>query len=58
MAHPASFADLVEKVKPAVIPVRVKSDGRTEMMNFGDDESMLRGSPFDVICLTETMHSL
>src|SRR5262245_27486104 len=47
MAHPAGFADLVEKVKPAVISVRVKSGARTEMMNFGGDEPMLRGSPFE-----------
>src|SRR5262245_5895656 len=47
MAHPAGFADLVEKVKPAVISVRVKSDARTEMMNFGDDAPMQRGSPFE-----------
>src|SRR5215211_2283070 len=47
MAHPAGFADVVEKVKPAVISVRVKSDGGAEMMNFGGDEPMLRGSPFE-----------
>ena len=47
MAHPAGFADLVEKVKPAVISVRVKSAGGTEMMNFGGDEPMQPGSPFE-----------
>jgi len=47
MAHPAGFADLVEKVKPAVISVRVKSDGGAQMMSFGDDEPMLRGSPLE-----------
>src|SRR5262245_54152168 len=31
-ARPAGFADLVEKVKPAVISVRVKHDGRAQMM--------------------------
>src|SRR5262245_53420183 len=47
MAHPASFADLVEKVKPAVISVRVKSDRGAEMMNFDGDDSMPQGSPFE-----------
>ena len=32
--RPAGFADLVEKVKPAVISVRVKVDAGAEMMNF------------------------
>ena len=31
------FADLVEKVKPAVISVRVKMDSGAEMMNFEGD---------------------
>jgi serine protease Do len=30
------FADLVDKVKPAVISVRVKTDGGTKMMSFDD----------------------
>jgi len=47
MAHPAGFADLVEKVKPAVISVRVKSDGGPAMMNYNDDDSMPNGSPFE-----------
>jgi serine protease Do len=47
MARPAGFADLVEKVRPAVISVRVKSDRGTEMMNFEGDDSMSRGSPFE-----------
>src|SRR5262245_30820871 len=47
MAHPAGFADLVEKVKPAVISVRVKSDAGAEMMNFGGDDPAPRGSPFE-----------
>src|SRR5262247_620396 len=47
MAHPAGFADLVEKVKPAVISVRVKSNRGAEMMNFDGDDSMQRGSPFE-----------
>src|SRR5262245_52267250 len=47
MAHPAGFADLVEKVKPAVISVRVKSNRSAEMTNFDSDDSMQRGSPFE-----------
>jgi serine protease Do len=35
--RPAGFADLVEKVKPAVISVRVKMDARAEMMGFDGD---------------------
>jgi serine protease Do len=46
-AHPAGFADLVEKVKPAVISVRVKTDAQPQTMNFGDDESMQPGSPME-----------
>jgi len=48
-ASPAGFADLVAKVKPAVISVRVKIDG-AEVTTSGDDESMQPGqpgSPFD-----------
>jgi serine protease Do len=37
MQRPAGFADLVAKVKPAVISVRVKVDGGTEMMGFDGD---------------------
>src|SRR5262245_48336673 len=47
LARPAGFADLVEKVKPAVISVRVKSERGPEMMNFEGDDSMQRGSPFE-----------
>ncbi len=47
MAHSAGFADLVEKVKPAVISVRVKSNGGAELTNFGSDNPMLRDSPFE-----------
>ena len=46
-ARPAGFADLVEKVKPAVISVRVKTDNRAQTMNFGDDEGMQRGEPLE-----------
>jgi serine protease Do len=35
--RPAGFADLVEKVKPAVISVRVKVDRGAQMMNFDND---------------------
>lgn len=50
---PASFADLVARVKPAVISVRVKIDqaGETNNMAFqGDDESLppgMKGTPFE-----------
>src|SRR5262249_20146188 len=47
MAHPAGFADLVEKVKPAVVSVRVQSDRGAEMRGFDGDDSMQRGSPFE-----------
>ncbi|MGO9697707.1 MAG: Do family serine endopeptidase [Xanthobacteraceae bacterium] len=48
--HPASFADLVAKVKPAVISVRVKVDDSAKMMsmNQNGDENVIpfeRGSP-------------
>src|SRR5205807_1274566 len=36
--RPAGFADLVEKVKPAVISVRVKTDAGPEMMGFSDED--------------------
>ena len=35
--RPAGFADLVEKVKPAVISVRVKVEAGAEMMSFDGD---------------------
>ena len=35
--RPAGFADLVEKVKPAVISVRVKVKAGSEMMSFDGD---------------------
>jgi serine protease Do len=49
---PASFADLVARVKPAVISVRVKIDqaGDTTLGNQGDDENLppeMRGTPFE-----------
>ena len=46
--RPAGFADIVEKVKPAVISVRVKMEAGSDSMvfNFGEDNP-LRGSPFE-----------
>ena len=38
MQRPAGFADLVAKVKPAVISVRVKMDAGAEMMGFDGDK--------------------
>src|SRR6202158_3878665 len=45
--RPVGFADIVEKVKPAVISVRVKMEASSESIgfNFGEDNP-LRGSPF------------
>src|SRR5215813_1594019 len=40
VARPAGFADLVEKVKPAVISVRVKANRGAEAMSFDGDEPM------------------
>ncbi|MBV9970832.1 MAG: Do family serine endopeptidase [Xanthobacteraceae bacterium] len=47
--RPAGFADIVEKVKPAVISVRVKMEAPSEALNFnfGGDDNPLRGSPFE-----------
>ncbi len=51
IAHPASFADLVAKVKPAVISVRVKIDQSTKATNMdqnGDNDfSFGPSSPMD-----------
>jgi serine protease Do len=47
LPKPVGFADIVDKVKPAVISVRVKVDRGTEMMNFGDDMPFPKGSPFE-----------
>jgi len=46
--RPAGFADIVEKVKPSVISVRVKIDGAAQMMGRSDDENgpgLSPGSP-------------
>ncbi len=51
LPHPASFADIVAKVKPAVISVRVKidqtSDNNTSLRHNGSDETIpfAPGSP-------------
>jgi serine protease Do len=46
--RPASFADIVDKVKPAVFAVRVKSESGPEAMNFGDENSPFPpGSPME-----------
>jgi len=37
MQRPAGFGDLVERVKPAVISVRVKKDADAKMMSFDED---------------------
>jgi serine protease Do len=38
MQAPVGFADIVEKVKPAVISVRVKVDGGTQTSNLGSND--------------------
>jgi serine protease Do len=47
--RPVGFADIVEKVKPAVISVRVKMEAPSDAMtfNFGGEDNPLRGSPFE-----------
>jgi serine protease Do len=47
--RPVGFADIVEKVKPAVISVRVKMEAPSDAttFNFGGDDSPFRGSPFE-----------
>jgi len=42
--HPAGFADIVEKVKPAVISVKVKMNGGNVLSN---EDNPLRGTPFE-----------
>jgi serine protease Do len=46
MARPAGFADLVAKVKPAVISVRIKAEG-AQMMSFDDEDSMQPGASIE-----------
>src|SRR5262245_66246978 len=46
--RPASFADIVDQVKPAVFAVRVKTERGPEAMAFGDDNSPFPpGSPME-----------
>jgi serine protease Do len=50
MQHPAGFADIVAKVKPAVISVRVKIPASAEPAMMQDDEQQIPaqpGSPLD-----------
>jgi serine protease Do len=47
-AKPVGFADIVEKVKPAVISVRVKQRAETEAMTFnGQPMPFPKGSPLE-----------
>jgi serine protease Do len=50
-AQPRGFADLVEKVKPAVISVRVRFDGVAQPTAMGEDDDntmpFQQGSPFE-----------
>src|SRR4051812_48182620 len=48
--RPASFADIVEKVKPAVFAVRVKVEDSAQAMGFGGNDNELPfppGSPME-----------
>src|SRR3954454_7928732 len=45
--RPVGFADIVEKVKPSVISVRVKVDGGPKMMGFDSDSPFPPGSPME-----------
>jgi serine protease Do len=45
--RPVGFADLVEKIKPTVISVRVKVDAGAEMMNFDGDMPFPQDSPME-----------
>ena len=45
--RPVGFADIVEKVKPAVISVRVKMDGGARTMSFDGDSPFPPGSPME-----------
>jgi serine protease Do len=47
LQRPVGFADIVEKVKPAVVSVRVKMNGGTRMMGFEGDLPFPKGSPMD-----------
>jgi serine protease Do len=45
--RPVGFADIVEKVKPSVISVRVKVDGGPRMTGFDGDSPFPPGSPME-----------
>jgi serine protease Do len=45
--RPVGFADIVEKVKPSVISVRVKMDGGPRTMSFNGDSPFPPGSPME-----------
>ena len=45
--RPVGFADIVEKVKPAVISVRVKVDGGPKMMGLDGESPFPPGSPME-----------
>jgi serine protease Do len=47
LQRPVGFADIVEKVKPAVVSVRVKVDGGPRTMGFEGDPPFPKGSPMD-----------
>jgi serine protease Do len=47
LQRPVGFADIVEKVKPAVVSVRVKVDGGARTMGFEGDLPFPKGSPMD-----------
>jgi serine protease Do len=47
LQRPVGFADIVEKVKPAVVSVRVKVDGGARMMGLEGDMPFPKGSPMD-----------
>jgi serine protease Do len=46
-ARPVGFADIVDKVKPSVISVRVKMDAGPQSTGLGDDLQIPKGSPFE-----------
>ena len=45
--RPVGFADIVEKVKPAVISVRVKMNAGARVMSFEGNSPFQQGSPMD-----------
>jgi serine protease Do len=47
LQRPVGFADIVEKVKPAVVSVRVKMDGGPRASGFDGDLPFPKGSPMD-----------